>query len=98
MFGQPEALIAPALGVAREAMQLLASLGTIEAGEALIRLVYAEALWTERDPRTGAAVIDARDRLLAQASRIGARVSTGDLPSMRARNRAGSNAAARAMV
>ena len=43
------------LGVAREAMDLLASLGTIEAGEALIRLVYAEALWTERDPRTGAA-------------------------------------------
>ena len=62
---------AEALGVAREAMDLLASLGTIEAGEALIRLVYAEALRTERDPRTGAAVIDARDRLLAQASRIG---------------------------
>src|SRR5206468_2147927 len=60
-----------ALGAAREAIDLLDSLGTIEEGEARLRLVYAEALQAERDPRAGSAILDARDRLLEQAQKIG---------------------------
>lgn len=63
---------AEALGVAREAYALLESLGTIEEGEALVRLVYAEALEANGDAEGFARVIaTARDQVLAKAERIG---------------------------
>jgi tetratricopeptide (TPR) repeat protein len=62
---------AEALAEAHEAMTLLASLGKVEEGEALARVVYAEALSATGDrPAACAAISDARDRLLAIASRI----------------------------
>jgi tetratricopeptide (TPR) repeat protein len=60
-----------ALLAAREAVDLLDTLGSIEEGEALLRLVYAEALHAEGDPRAASAILDARDRLLEQAAKIG---------------------------
>jgi thioredoxin-like negative regulator of GroEL len=45
---------------AREAIDLLDALGSIEEGEALLRLVYAEALHAERDPRAASAILDAK--------------------------------------
>ncbi|WP_437978435.1 protein kinase [Sorangium sp. So ce295] len=60
-----------ALVEAREAMALLASLGKVEEGEELARLVYARALEATGDhPAARAAIADARDRLLATAARI----------------------------
>jgi hypothetical protein len=60
-----------ALAEAREAMALLASLGKVEEGEELARLVYARALEATGDhPAARAAIADARDRLLATAARI----------------------------
>jgi ATP/maltotriose-dependent transcriptional regulator MalT len=65
--GQP----AKALAEARKAMALLSSLGKVEDGEALTRLVYAEALFATGDRAAArAAIADARDRLLAAAARI----------------------------
>ncbi|MFO0762911.1 MAG: protein kinase [Byssovorax sp.] len=61
---------AEALAASAEAMSLLDALGTIEEGEALLRLVYAEALRAEGDPRAVSAILDARDRLTEQAGRI----------------------------
>ncbi|MDC0681569.1 hypothetical protein [Sorangium atrum] len=60
-----------ALAEAREAMALLASLGRVEEGEELARLVYARALEAIGDqPSARAAIADARDHLLATAARI----------------------------
>jgi hypothetical protein len=60
-----------ALAAAREAMGLLASIGKVEDGEALVRVVYAEALHTTGHHEAArAAIADARDRLLAAAARI----------------------------
>ncbi|WP_437300405.1 hypothetical protein [Sorangium sp. So ce426] len=60
-----------ALAEAREAMALLASLGKVEEGAELARLVYARALEATGDhPAARAAIADARDRLLATAARI----------------------------
>ena len=60
-----------ALVTAREAWGLLESLGTIEEGEALIRLVYAEALAASGNEREyGVAIAAARDHLVARAARI----------------------------
>src|SRR5262249_29726606 len=60
-----------ALAAAEEASALLASLGTIEEGESLIRLVYAEALaGNGREREFAEAIAVARDRLLARAACI----------------------------
>jgi len=63
--------VANALAEARHAMAILGQLGAIEEGEALVRLVLAEALLGTGAPgeaRDVAAV--ARERLLARAARI----------------------------
>jgi eukaryotic-like serine/threonine-protein kinase len=61
-----EALIA-----AREAFSTLASLGALEEGESMIRLVHAEALAASgRRSEAAAAIASARDSLLARADRI----------------------------
>jgi tetratricopeptide (TPR) repeat protein len=61
-----------ALAAAREAAAMLDELGSIEEGEALVRLVLAESLDRAgcRD-EARAAIAVARDRLLAKAARIG---------------------------
>jgi tetratricopeptide (TPR) repeat protein len=59
-----------ALAAAREAIDLLATLGTLEEGEALVRLVYAEALHASADHRAAAAILDARSHLLERAAKI----------------------------
>jgi len=59
------------LGIAGAAMGLLASLGGMEEGEALLRLVYVEALVASGN--TGSArhsIFAARSRLLARANRM----------------------------
>jgi tetratricopeptide (TPR) repeat protein len=61
-----------ALAVARDAMELLGSLGTLDQGETLIRLVYARALEaTGNHGAARSAILAARDRLLARAQAIG---------------------------
>lgn len=62
---------ADALVAATEAMGICESLGGIEEGETLVRLVYAEAL-AENDRRHDAerAAMAARERLLARAARV----------------------------
>jgi eukaryotic-like serine/threonine-protein kinase len=61
-----EALIA-----ADEAFALLSSLGSIEEGESLVRLSYAEALAANgKDADFCEAITDAREKLLARAARI----------------------------
>jgi serine/threonine protein kinase/tetratricopeptide (TPR) repeat protein len=60
-----------ALDAAGEAFTLLSSLGSLEEGEALVRLVYAEALAAAGKEREFAATIaEARERLLARAAKI----------------------------
>jgi tetratricopeptide (TPR) repeat protein len=60
-----------ALTIAREAHRILESLGGIEEGESLVRLVHAEALAASGDhAASAAALLGARDRLLARAGRI----------------------------
>ena len=60
-----------ALRAAREAHGLLESLGTIEEGEAMVRLAYAEALVVNADAEGFArAIRTARDQVLAKAGRI----------------------------
>ena len=61
---------AAALTAAREAIDLLDTLGALEEGEALVRLVYAEALRASTDRRAASAILDARDHLLARAAKI----------------------------
>lgn len=61
-----------ALAVAREAFALLESLGTIEEGETMVRLVHAEALSANGlDEEFETAIASAREHLLAKAERIG---------------------------
>jgi eukaryotic-like serine/threonine-protein kinase len=59
-----------ALTAAREAIELLHALGTIEEGEALVRLVYAEALHASGDGRAASAILAARAHLLERAAKI----------------------------
>ncbi|MBI2895872.1 MAG: protein kinase, partial [Deltaproteobacteria bacterium] len=60
-----------ALAPAREAMALLTSLGKLEEGEALVRLVYAEVMDATGDRETAAkALEDAKERLVHRASGI----------------------------
>ena len=67
-----QARAAEALAPAAEAMEALTRLGEIEDGEALVRLVYAEALRAcGQEAEAHAAITAARDRLLARATRIG---------------------------
>ena len=61
---------AAALTAAREASDLLDTLGTLEEGEALVRLIYAEALHASADRRAASAILDARDHLLDRAAKI----------------------------
>ncbi|MBI4511586.1 MAG: protein kinase [Deltaproteobacteria bacterium] len=62
---------AQALEAAREAMHLLETLGKIDEGDALVRLVYAEALQaTGAVEGARAAIAAARDRLVAQAALV----------------------------
>ncbi|MRG95096.1 serine/threonine-protein kinase PknK [Polyangium spumosum] len=59
------------LGIAGAAMGLLASLGGMEEGEALLRLVYAEALLASGSAASGRhAIFQARTRLLLRANRM----------------------------
>ncbi|MDI3282944.1 serine/threonine-protein kinase [Polyangium sp. 15x6] len=59
------------LGIAGAAMGLFASLGGMEEGEALLRLVYAEALVASGSAASGKhAIFQARTRLLARANRM----------------------------
>jgi tetratricopeptide (TPR) repeat protein len=61
-----------ALTAAHEMSTLLASLGAMEAGESLVRLTYAEVLYAAGDfERARAAIAEARERLLANAAKIG---------------------------
>ncbi|WP_437785761.1 serine/threonine-protein kinase [Sorangium sp. So ce1097] len=63
--------VAAALGAARAAYGELAALGSLEEGEALVRLAYAEALAASGAHGEAAAVLaEARERLLARAERI----------------------------
>ena len=60
-----------ALDLAREAYALLETLGAIEEDEALVRLVYAEALGAAGDRREAALIAAAaRERLLQRAAKI----------------------------
>ncbi|WP_437969915.1 protein kinase [Sorangium sp. So ce260] len=62
---------AEALAESREAMAQLAAVERVEEGEALTRLVYAEALFAAGDRAAArAAIAEARERLLAVALRI----------------------------
>lgn len=62
---------AEALSAAREANALLESLGTIEEGESLVRLVHAEALAANgEDAAFARAIAAARGRLLERAAKI----------------------------
>ena len=66
-----EARSAEALAEARTAMEILGGLEGIEEGEALIRVVHAEALAATGDgDGARAAIGEARDRLLARAARV----------------------------
>jgi tetratricopeptide (TPR) repeat protein len=60
-----------ARAAAREAMERLGDVEGIHEGEALIRLVHAEALLALGDAGAGEALAAARDRLLDRAARIG---------------------------
>ncbi|MBI4702525.1 MAG: protein kinase [Deltaproteobacteria bacterium] len=63
--------VAAALAAAREAMGVLESLGGLEEGESAVRLVHAEALYASGElAEAQQAVGQARDRLLARASKI----------------------------
>ncbi|WP_437640736.1 serine/threonine-protein kinase [Sorangium sp. So ce854] len=63
--------VAAALGAARAAYGELAELGSLEEGESLVRLAYAEALAASGAHGEAAAVLaEARERLLARAERI----------------------------
>jgi serine/threonine protein kinase/tetratricopeptide (TPR) repeat protein len=65
------ASIAEALDAAREAMELLESLGGLDEGESLVRLMYAEALAAAGDhARAREAIAAARHRLLERAAKI----------------------------
>jgi hypothetical protein len=60
-----------ATATSKEAMAKLEALGGLEEGEAMVRLVYAEALDATGDrPGARQAVLAARDRLLARAKKI----------------------------
>ncbi len=60
-----------ALEAAREAYELLVSLGGIDEGESLVRLVWAEALFADdQEMLARAAVADAAHRLEARAARM----------------------------
>ncbi|MSP60265.1 MAG: hypothetical protein EXR72_07975 [Myxococcales bacterium] len=62
---------AGALAVAREARGLLAFVGVVDEGEASVRLIRAEALRAMGEPEAaGAAIAEARDRLLSRAATI----------------------------
>jgi hypothetical protein len=62
---------AAALAAAREAFELLVTLGGIDEGESLVRLVWAEALFANGQERTGrVAIADAATRLRARADRM----------------------------
>jgi tetratricopeptide (TPR) repeat protein len=61
-----------ALEAAHEAFSLLESLGSLEEGEALVRLVYAETLTAGgKEGDFFAVITEARERLLTRAVRIG---------------------------
>ncbi|WP_438001753.1 protein kinase [Sorangium sp. So ce185] len=63
--------VAAALGAARAAFGELAALGSLEEGESLVRLAYAEALAASGAHAEADAVLaDARESLLARAQRI----------------------------
>ena len=63
---------AEAITVAGEAHAILASLGGIEEGESLVRLVYAEAFAANGDnAEFAAAIAGARTRLMERAAKIG---------------------------
>src|SRR5262249_18961029 len=64
--GRNEEAIVPA----REAMDLLRSLGALEEGEALVRLTFAEALAAVGDNGAAAAIAEAKNALTARAKNI----------------------------
>ncbi len=63
--------LAGARASADEAMRIFRAIGGVLEGESMIRLIYAEALMaTGEHDGARAAIIEARDRLLARASKI----------------------------
>jgi hypothetical protein len=64
--------VAGALAAAREAQAALERLGEIEEGDSMVRLTYAEALLAAGEQaHAQAALVAARDHLLARAERVG---------------------------
>ena len=60
-----------ALSCAEQARTLLTSVGGMDEGEAMLRLVWAEALGANgRHPEARRAIAEARDRLLERAEKI----------------------------
>src|SRR5690606_20979261 len=60
-----------AIAAAREAHELLGRLGGVEAGEVMVRLSCAEALWASgAHPAARQAIEEARDHLLGEASHL----------------------------
>jgi hypothetical protein len=55
---------------AKEAIDLLRSLGALEEGEALVRLTFAEALAATGDDAARSVALEARDALLVRAEKI----------------------------
>lgn len=59
------------LSLTNDALELLSTVGGIEEGEALVRLLHAQALRATGDVEASrVAILEARDRLLERASRI----------------------------
>ena len=59
-----------ALAASGEAHRLLSTLGTVEEGESLIRLAWAESLRAAGDARAAQVIAEARSLLLRRAERI----------------------------
>jgi tetratricopeptide (TPR) repeat protein len=59
-----------ALVFAKQAMELLQTLGALEEGEALVRLTFADALHAKGDPTARDVIREARDAILRRAAGI----------------------------
>ena len=71
LLGLPEPRAAEALEAASAAMELLVQLGTVESGDALIRLTHAEALRASgKDDAAVTAIAEARANLQLRADQI----------------------------
>ena len=62
--------VSEALASAEQAMAILRHFGTLESGESIVRLAYAEALLRAGDPRAAGAIEDAHESVQARAAAI----------------------------